>query len=557
MSQPRFSFRPALLDTLTNYDKKQLTSDIVAGLTVGVVALPLAMAFAIASGMKPEAGLFTAIIAGFLISALGGSRVQIGGPAGAFVVVVYDIIEKYGVANLLIATSLAGILLFAMGLTRLGSLIRFIPLPIVIGFTNGIAVLIAVSQLKDFFGIPIAKMPGDFFAQIHLLATNAALADWRSMLVAALSLLFLVAWARALQPAMKGSGRWTRLCSILPGSVLVLIVATLATWLLALPIDTIGTRFGGVPQGLPGFVLPDFSWKLVKQLFAPTLTIALLCAIESLLCARIADNLIDDRHDPNQELMAQGIANFITPFFGGMPATGAIARTVTNVRSGGRSPVAGMVHALLLLAVVLFAAPLARDVPLAALAAILVFMAWNMGEWHEFVRLRHLSTLYRIQMLATFFLTVVIDLTTAVEVGLLLACVFFVYRISSLTHIEAIDSTSLSQPLPAGVAAYSIYGSLFFGAVDKLERLLDAKTSTDKVLILELHQLISLDSTGLDALDSLRRTLERHGAQLLLCGPNRQPRDLMTRTGFLTRLGENNCLDSLPAALERASIFAV
>ncbi|MFT5962258.1 MAG: SulP family sulfate permease [Burkholderiaceae bacterium] len=554
MSSFRFRFHPVLLDTLTDYSPQRLRNDILAGITVSVVALPLAMAFAIASGVKPEAGLFTAIIAGFLISALGGSRVQIGGPAGAFIVVIYGIIEKYGLANLLISTSCAGVLLFAMGSFRLGSLIRYIPLPIVIGFTNGIAVLIALSQLKDFFGLNITRMPGDFFAQLHMLAQQAPTTHWPSLLLALLSLLLLIGWSwlgrSSLNPDLPHP-HWRRRCSIVPGSVVVLLLATLASALLALPVETIGSRFGGIPQGLPVFVLPDFSWELVKQLFAPTLTIALLGAIESLLCARIADGLIDTRHDPNQELMAQGVANFITPFFGGMPATGTIARTVTNIRSGATSPVSGIVHALTLLLLILFAAPLAYDVPLSTMAAILLYMAWNMGEWHEFARLRRLSMPYRILMLATFFLTVIVDLTTAVEVGLVLACVFFIYRISDLTQIVPITDSRLV----AGVRAYSIYGSLFFGAVGKLELLIEPQAVPERVLILELHQLISIDSTGLDVLDTIRRALHRHDGQLILCGANRQPRAQMERSGFLERLGESHCVDTLDAAFSLACIF--
>ena len=557
MASFRFRFRPALFDSLAHYDRHLLRKDVIAGMTVGVVALPLAMAFAIASGVKPEAGIFTAIIGGFIVSALGGSRVQIGGPAGAFIVVIYGIIEKYGLPNLLISTSLAGVLLFAMGVFRLGSVIRYIPVPIVTGFTNGIAVLIALSQLKDFFGLTITEMPSDFFAKAQALLRAAPTVDATTLLIAVPSLLFVFAWNRwtTITTGNLVVNRWRQLASALPASVVVLILSTLAVSVFSLHTETIGSRFGGIPQGLPEFVLPPFSWQLVKQLFAPTLTIALLGAIESLLCARIADNLINDRHNPNQELMAQGIANFVTPFFGGLPATGTIARTVTNIRSGAASPIAGIVHAIALLLVILIAAPLADNVPLGALAAILLYVAWNMGEWHEFVRLRQLSNSSRILMLATFLLTVIIDLSTAVEVGLVLACVAFIYRISSLTRIEAIASDSLSHPLPNGVAAYAMFGSLFFGAVGKLEGLIEPSGSEHKVLILEMHQLISIDVTGIDALDSVRKTLARHGGQLLLCGVNQQPRDQMSRTGFLQRLGERNCVRSLSDAIERASIF--
>jgi SulP family sulfate permease len=389
---PLHPFRPRLLDAVKGYDSRRALADVGAGITVGVVALPLAMAFAIASGVKPESGIFTAIIAGFLIAALGGSNVQIGGPAGAFIVIVYGIVERYGLANLLISTMLAGTLLFAMGLFKLGALVRYVPVPIVIGFTNGIAVLIGLSQLKDFFGLVTPKLPADFFSQIGVLAAQAHTANLAALGVGALSLAVVLLWPKsyAMPTAPQGAlARLRRGVSHLPGTVVALVGATLAVHLLQLPVETIGTRFGGIPQALPSFALPDFSWATVKQLVIPTLTIAMLGAIESLLCARVADNMTTlPRHDPNQELMAQGIANFVTPLFGGIPATGTIARTVTNVRAGGTSPVAGMVHALALLAIVLLAAPLALHVPLAALAGILLFVAWNMGEWREFARLR-------------------------------------------------------------------------------------------------------------------------------------------------------------------------
>ena len=434
-------FRPRLLDALPGYSRAKLLADIGAGLTVGIVALPLAMAFAIASGVKPEAGIFTAIIAGFLISALGGSQVQIGGPAGAFIVIVYGIVERYGLANLLIATSLAGVLLFIMGLLKLGALVRYIPVSIVIGFTNGIAVLIGLSQLKDLLGLPIDKMPGDFFSQIALLWQNLHGFNPAAFAVGVACLALVVLWPKsytmpvAPQGAMPHIRRWA---AHLPGTIVALVVATVAVLLLKLPVETIGSRFGGIPQSLPGFALPDFSWATAKLLVIPTITLALLGAIESLLCARVADNMAPQhpRHDPNQELMAQGVANLVTPFFGGIPATGTIARTVTNVRAGATSPIAGVVHALTLLAIVLVAAPLAEHVPLAALAGILLFVAWNMGEWHEFGRLRQFSVPYRTILVGTFVLTVVFDLTVAVEVGLVLACLFFIYRMSTLFSVR-------------------------------------------------------------------------------------------------------------------------
>ncbi|MBL8382213.1 MAG: STAS domain-containing protein [Burkholderiales bacterium] len=546
MALPLHPFQPYLLKSLRDYRADNLGHDLAAGLTVGIVALPLAMAFAIASGVKPEAGIFTAIIAGFLVSALGGSRVQIGGPAGAFIVIVYGIVAKYGLANLLLSTIMAGVLMFVMGLTRLGSLIRFIPVSIIIGFTNGIAVLIALSQIKDFFGLSIpGSVPAEFFALLRTLAAHAHTAHVPTIALAASALAVVVAWPR-LTGAIRGRFRFL---ARLPGSIVALALATLAAAALQLPVETIGSRFGGIPQALPAFALPAFDWQTARNLVAPTLTIALLGAIESLLCARVADAMIDDRHDPNQELMAQGVANVVGPFFGCIPATGTIARTTTNVRSGARSPVAGMIHALTLLAIVLVAAPVARHVPLAALAAILAFVAFNMGEWSEFARLRQFSVPYRITMVSTFVLTVVLDLTVAVEVGLVLACLFFIYRIGSLTSVEAIDPAGL----PPRTVGYRLFGSLFFGAVGKLEALVTVADGTPmRVLVLDLHHVINIDTTGLDTLDAIRRTLARRGIALLLCDVHAQPRSLIQRAGFAAALGPDNLLQDLDAALARA-----
>ncbi|MDB5853247.1 MAG: hypothetical protein JWR22_1288 [Herminiimonas sp.] len=556
MAAFRPRFRPRLLDELRDYDAGRFARDLSAGVTVAIVALPLAMAFAIASGVKPENGIFTAIIAGFLVSALGGSRVQIGGPAGAFIVIIYGILEKYGLANLLISTVFAGLMLLAMGMFRLGSVIRYIPVPIVIGFTNGIAILIALSQLKDFFGLPIQKMPGDFFAQVEVIAQHASQFSMPALALGVISLLTVFGWPRIMllvDQRTEATNRIVRVLTALPATVIVLVVGTLTVSLMSLPVETIGTRFGGVPQALPAFAIPEFRWELVKQLFPPALTIALLGAIESLLCARVADDIIGDRHDPNQELMAQGIANIVTPFFGGLPATGTIARTVTNIRSGATSPVAGILHALVLLIIVLVAAPLARDIPLASLAAILLFVAWHMGEWHEFRRMMHFPLPYRVLILATFTLTVVLDLSVAVEVGLVLACAFFIIRISGLTRIEPILPGTLPSALPFGVTAYSVYGSLFFGAVDKLEALTDIDSVERRVVILEMHKLINVDVTGLHALEALHASLQRNGGELILCDANSQPLAMMSRGGFLARLGPANCVSDMAAALARAA----
>ncbi len=544
-------FRPRLLDALRGYDGKRLAADIGAGLTVGVVALPLAMAFAIASGVKPEAGLVTAIVAGFLISALGGSQVQIGGPAGAFIVIVYGIVERYGLANLLIATVLAGVLLVLMGWLRLGALVRYVPVPIVIGFTNGIAVLIALSQLKDLLGLAVQKMPADFFTQVGVLA--AALPTWNpvalGMGLACLAIVVLWPKSYAMDSAPATvPARLRRTLAHLPGTLVALAGATAATAWLALPVETIGSRFGGIPQALPALALPEFSWNTAKQLVIPTLTIALLGAVESLLCARVADNLAPQhpRHDPNQELMAQGVANMVTPLFGGIPATGTVARTVTNIRAGATSPLAGIVHALTLLAVVLVAAPLAEHVPLAALAGILLFVAWNMGEWREFVRARQFNLTYRTILLGTFTLTVVFDLTVAVEVGLVLACVFFIWRMGTLFRVTELDAQGPPGEPQQALQAFELYGSLFFGAVGQLEDLPGRVGADTRTVVLDMHRLVSMDTSGLEALRHLQQALRRREVVLVLARMNEQPLSLVRRSGFADELGAGSIVDAWP-----------
>ena len=537
-------FRPRLADALTRYARPQFLADLGAGLTVGIVALPLAMAFAIASGVKPEAGIFTAIIAGFLISALGGSHVQIGGPAGAFIVIVYGIVERYGLANLLIATSLAGILLFLLGLFKLGALVRYIPVSIVIGFTNGIAVLIGLSQVKDFLGLEIDKLPADFFTQIAVLARHVHTLNPAAVVIGGACLATVVLWPKSYRMDVAPDGWGSRLrrwAAHVPGTIVALVSATIATVLLDLPVETIGSRFGGIPQSLPAFELPEFSWATAKQLLIPTITIALLGAIESLLCARVADNLTElPRHDPNQELMAQGVANFVAPFFGGIPATGTIARTVTNIRSGAHTPLAGMVHAATVFAVMWVAAPLALHVPLAVLAGILLFVAWNMGEWHEFARLRHFTLQYRTILLGTFLTTVIFDLTVAVELGLVLACMFFITRMGQLFQVRPV-----ATPLPTGVQAYTLYGSLFFGSVGKLEGLAEEIAADTRAVVLDLQRLVQLDTSGLEALRQLHQGLQARGVVLLLAEVNEQPLGLMRRAGFADELGAEQFLPKI------------
>ena len=543
-------FVPRLTEQLKSYNTRKFTADLAAGITVGVVALPLAMAFAIASGLKPEAGIFTAIVAGFLISAFGGSSVQIGGPAGAFIVIIYGIVERYGVANLLLATMIAGVMLLAMGLFRLGNLVRFVPVSIVIGFTNGIALLIALSQVKEFFGLKIETMPADFFRKIETIVQRADTVQLPTLLLSIASLAIIIFWPKTYAAT---DSRNYRILSRLPGTIVALVVATSAAALFHLDVETIGSRFGGIPQGLPGLALPEFSWGQVRYLFAPALTIALLGAIESLLCARVADSMTDERHDPNQELMAQGIANFVAPLFGGFCATGTIARTVTNIRAGARTPVAGIIHAVTLLVIILVAAPLAQHIPLAALAAILMFVAYNMGEWHEFVRLRRFSNHYRVILLATFVLTVVIDLTVAVEVGLVLACLFFISRVSSLTRIEPLsDSEAALEGFDLEQAEiFRVYGSLFFGTVSKLEGLLDPKREIKEWMMLDMSGVLNIDTTGLEAIESLQTLHEKRGSRLILAGLSEQSLSLIRRSGFQEKIGLENIVADMAQARRR------
>ncbi len=537
-------FHPKLLDSFKGYNGALLSKDILAGITVGVVALPLAMAFAIASGLKPEAGLFTAIIAGGLISILGGSRVQIGGPAGAFIVIVYGIVEHYGVANLLLATAMSGVFLFLMGLFRLGTLIRFIPVAVIIGFTNGIAVLIGLSQVKEFFGLQITKMPAEFFQAIQTLYAAADTVNPIALMLSMGSLALLISW-RAFQKHLG-------YLSHIPGTVIAMAVATIVTGIFNLPVDTIGSRFGGIPSGLPSFEWIPISWSTAQFVIAPAITLALLGAIESLLCARIADGLIHDRHESNQELMAQGIANVVSPFFGGMPATGTIARTVTNIQSGASTPIAGIVHSITLLVIILFGAPLAKDIPLASLAAILMFVAWNMGEWRKFADLKQFRLPYRLTMLSVFFLTIILDLTIAIQVGLLLAFITFIYRISSLSRYEsasAVDFPELQQ-FQGSISVFRIYGAIFFGAVKILENIENELPS--KVLVLDLKNVIYIDVSGMDALLELEEVCKNRGVRLLICGLVHQPYEMAVRGGLFERLSDDGIYPDLQHGIAAA-----
>jgi SulP family sulfate permease len=524
-------FHPKLLDAFKGYNGALFSKDVLAGITVGVVALPLAMAFAIASGLKPEAGIFTAIIAGGLISLLGGSRVQIGGPAGAFIVIVYGIVDHYGIANLLLATAMSGVFLFLMGVFRLGTLIRFIPVAVIIGFTNGIAVLIALSQVKEFFGLQIAKMPAEFFQAVQTLYAAADTINPIALILSLGSLTLLIAW-RTFQKHLG-------YLSHIPGTVIAMALATIVTSIFSLPVDTIGSRFGGIPSGLPSFEWIPISWSTAQFVIAPAITLALLGAIESLLCARIADGLIHDRHESNQELMAQGVANLVSPFFGGMPATGTIARTVNNIQSGASTPLSGIIHSATLLGIVLFGAPLAKNIPLASLAAILMYVAWNMGEWKKFANLKQFRLPYRLTMLSVFALTIVLDLTVAIQIGLLLAFLTFIYRISSLSRFEttsAVDYPELKQHEGA-ITAFRIYGALFFGAVKILEDI--EKELPSKVLLLDLKNVIYIDVSGMDALLELEEACRNRGIKLMICGLVHQPYEMAVRGGLFERLADD------------------
>jgi len=541
-------FRPRLFETLKGYTSKDLAADLIAGVTVGIVALPLAMAFAIASGVKPEAGIFTAVIAGFIISALGGTRVSIGGPTGAFIVILFGIGQKYGFDNLVICTILAGGLLLTMGVARMGTMIKYIPYPVTMGFTSGIAVLIFSTQIKDFLGLTVAKVPSEFIDKMRVLAENLGAVQWPTVAVATASLAIILFWPK----------KWQRR---LPGSIAALVLGTLAVALFNLPVETIGSRFGGIPAGLPKPHFPALSWEHIQHLFQPALTIALLAAIESLLCAVVADGMIDDRHDANQELIAQGLANIISPLFGGIAATGAIARTATNVKSGARTPVAGMTHAVTLLVIMLAAAPLAKFVPLATLSAVLVNVAIHMGEWHNFARLRKWPICDSAVFLSAFAFTVVVDLTVAVEIGMVLAAVLFIKRSSETTQIMAVDESTetegshpslVGKAVPKGVMVYRMLGAFFFGAVDKLESVLKREKSEPEVLILRMRKVVAIDATGLNALEDLYEKLPRKGKHLVLSAPHTNPLMVMAKAGFIDRLGRENVCPHIDAALERA-----
>jgi SulP family sulfate permease len=540
-------FAPRLVTSLRAYDRRTAAADIAAGITVGLVALPLAMAFAIASGLSPQAGIYCAIVTGFIVSALGGSRVQIAGPTGAFVVVVAGIVAKHGVDGLFMCTMMAGVMLVVMGLTGMGSAVRFIPRSVVVGFTNGIAVLIASTQLRDFFGIDLKDVPGEFGPRMAALAAHARTFSPEATLVAIVTLAIIVAVVRWLPRV--------------PGSILALCAATAAVHVLRLPIDTVGSRFGGIPSGLPHVAIPALRVSLIPTLLMPAITVALLGAIESLMSAVVADKMSGDRHDSNTELVAQGVANLVSPMVGGLPATGAIARTATNIRSGARTPVAGIVHSLTLLVILLVAAPLAAAIPMAVLAAILMVVSYNMGEWREIPELLRLTKADIAVWLSTFALTVFADLTVAVEAGMVLAALLFIRRVAETTTVAAVTDEYIKDSLdhslhrleiPRYVRVFRIHGPFLFGATDKLRVVSDSIAALPEIVVLRLRNMNALDGTGLRAFEDLADVLHDSGRELLLCGARRQPAHLMERADFHRHVGDENICRNIGDALARA-----
>ena len=531
---------------LRSYDAQTFVADLLAGVTVGLVALPLAMAFAISSGVPPQSGLYCAIVTGFLVSALGGSRYQIAGPTGAFVVVVAGIVATYGVDGLFMCTMMAGVLLVVLGATGMGTAVKFIPRPVVVGFTNGIAVLIGSTQIRDFLGIT-APVPSEFWPRMTTLARNMGSLSWPATGLATATLALLLVWRR--------------LVPRVPGYIVALLGGTIAVVAFRLPVETIGTRFGGIPSGLPHMVVPRFRADLVPTLFRPALTVAMLGAIESLMSAVVADRMGNDRHNPNVELVAQGVANIVSPLFGGLPATGAIARTATNIRSGARTPVSGMLHAATLLVVLLVAAPAARFIPLSGLAAILLVVAYNVGDWGEIPELLKLSKMDISVWVVTFALTVFADLTLAVELGMILAMLLFIRKVSQTTTVSLVTPDYVEagrvhilqdKKIPDYVSVFRIHGPFLFGATDKISRILDHVASLPPIVIVRLRNMTAIDATGLRALEDLADRLHSSGRELILCGAPKQPAALMHQAEFHEHVGELNICANIEAALKRA-----
>ncbi len=532
---------------LRDYSLDKFIRDLIAGITVGLVALPLAMAFSIASGLTPQAGIYCAMVTGFLISALGGSKTQIGGPTGAFVVVVAGIVAVHGVDGLFMCTVMAGILLVILGATGMGSAVKFIPRPVVLGFTNGIAVLIASTQIKDFFGLHLQKVPGEFWLRMKALAAASPTWSLQATLVAVATVVVMLA-CRAV------SGR-------IPGPIVAMLGATVAAYFLKLSVETVGTRFGGIPSGLPHLAIPRWHASLVHGLLGPAFTVAMLGAIESLMSAVVSDRMSNDHHNPNVELMGQGVANIVSPMFGGLPATGAIARTATNIRSGAQSPVAGMIHALTLLCVLLFAARLAGYIPMAALAGILMIVAYNMGEWREIPQLLKLTKTDISVWLVTFALTVFADLTVAVEAGMILAALLFITRVASTTTVSQVTDDYIEdgrihilqdKDIPYYVTIFRIHGPFLFGASDKISVITENMQTLSPVVVIRLRNMTAIDATGLFALEQAAKQLHASGRTLIVCGAREQPARLIHQAEFEEVVGRENICANVEEALRRA-----
>lgn len=540
---------PKLFTTLKSYDKKTFFSDLSAGMIVGVVALPLAIAFAIASGVSPEKGLITAVIAGFIISALGGSRVQIGGPTGAFVVIVYGIVQNYGIEGLAVATLIAGILLIIMGFAKLGTVIKFIPHPVVVGFTSGIALIIFSSQINDLFGLNIKKVPADFIEKWYVYVTNFNHINLYALAISAASLILIVVWQKFNKK--------------IPGSLIALIIGTVVVTVFHLPVETIGSRFGEINGNFQLMSMPHLSFTQIKGLMQPAITIAILAAIEALLSAVVADGMIGGKHRSNMELIAQGVANIFSPLLGGIPATGAIARTATNIKNGGKTPVAGIIHAIVLMLIMLFFGKWAKLIPMATLAAILVIVSYNMSEWRTFAKVLKSPKQDVTVLLITFLLTVIFDLTIAIEIGMVLAVFLFMHRMSTVTNIgiitkefdenETYDPMSIDKrDVPAGVEVFEINGPFFFGAVDKFKEALDSLENPPKIRILRMRNVPAIDSTGIHTLEKFYYDCKKRKTVLILSGVHAQPLNALVQSGLLDLFGEENVLGNIDDALNRS-----
>jgi SulP family sulfate permease len=539
---------PRSIACLRGYTTRLFARDAVAGITVGLVALPLAMAFAIASGVAPQAGLYTAIVAGLIVSVFGGTRVQIGGPTGAFVVIIAGVVAKFGINGLALVGIMAGIILVVAGLTGFGTAVKYIPRPVIVGFTNGIAIIIATTQIKDFFGLTVAHVPGDVAGRLAVLAEHATTIRWPAFALALATLAIIIAWPR--------------ITTRVPGTIVAIFAGTAAVAIFHLPVDTIGSVFGGIPQGLPPLTIPHLQPELIGALIPSACTVAFLAGVESLLSAVVADGMTGERHDSNLEIIAQGLANIVSPLFGGIPATGAIARTATNIRSGATTPVAGIVHALTVLVIVLVAAPLVNFVPLAALAAVLLTVAYHMGEWRQIGRILRLSKADIAVWLTTFALTVFADLTVAVGIGIALAALLYIYRVSETTSVDEITPASLAGSrnhsvydvaIPDDVSVLQIHGPFLFGTTDALAAATADLARLHATVIVRLRDMPAIDATGLYALEQLAARVHASGRRLLLCGAMKQPLRLLAGSQFLQRVGPENLLPDITSALARAA----